>query len=233
VDNVVIYQNDHLGTPQKLTAVNGAVVWSAKYSSFGEADVNISSSITNNLRFPGQYFDQETNLYYNLFRYYDPAAGRYLRPDPIGMRGGINLFIYALNNPKNYIDPLGLLVPPKCMNECCNNCEQKEVIRDKRTGETRTREEYYWDEIARVYALSAWTAFAAWVGIPTPPPTYHDHLIGKRYYEEKWIQERCIREICKDFMTYPIYSCQDIDGSEYWAEDLHQKPEEIIQTYFY
>ena len=58
------YQNDHLGTPQKLTAVNGAVVWSAKYSSFGEAEVDISSTITNNLRFPGQYFDQETGLHY-------------------------------------------------------------------------------------------------------------------------------------------------------------------------
>jgi YD repeat-containing protein len=51
------YQNDHLGTPQKLTAVNGAVVWSAKYSSFGEAAVHPSSTIVNNLRFPGQYFD--------------------------------------------------------------------------------------------------------------------------------------------------------------------------------
>ena len=61
-DNVVIYQNDHLGTPQKLTAVNGAVVWSVKYSSFGEADVDPSSSITNNLRFPGQYEDSETGL---------------------------------------------------------------------------------------------------------------------------------------------------------------------------
>jgi len=56
------YQNDHLGTPQKLTAVNGAVVWSAKYSSFGEAEVDPNSTIENNLRFPGQYHDKETGL---------------------------------------------------------------------------------------------------------------------------------------------------------------------------
>ncbi|CAB1062354.1 Rhs-family protein, partial [Olavius sp. associated proteobacterium Delta 1] len=62
------YQNDHLGTPQKLTAVNGAVVWSVKYFSFGKADVDASSSITNNLRFAGQYFDQESGLHYNYNR---------------------------------------------------------------------------------------------------------------------------------------------------------------------
>jgi RHS repeat-associated protein len=108
VDNVVIYQNDHLGTPQKLTAVNGAVVWSAKYSSFGKAEVDDSSSITNNLRFPGQYYDQETGFHYNYRRYYDPMTGRYFTPDPIGLRGGINLFSYVLNNPINHKDYFGL-----------------------------------------------------------------------------------------------------------------------------
>jgi len=102
------YQNDHLGTPQKLTAVNGAVVWSAKYSSFGKADVGLSSTITNNLRFPGQYFDQETGLHYNWHRYYDPKAGRYQKIDPFGLYGGINIYAYVHNDPANYIDPWGL-----------------------------------------------------------------------------------------------------------------------------
>ncbi len=51
------YHTDHLGTPQKLTAVNGAVVWSALYSSFGQAQVLPSSIVENNLRFAGQYYD--------------------------------------------------------------------------------------------------------------------------------------------------------------------------------
>jgi RHS repeat-associated protein len=104
------YQNDHLGTPQKLTAVNGAVVWSGKYFSFGQVNVGPSSTVFNNLRFAGQYFDQETGLHYNYFRYYDPKASRYLNPDPIGIDGGINFFAYVHNNPVSLLDPLGLRV---------------------------------------------------------------------------------------------------------------------------
>jgi RHS repeat-associated protein len=101
------YHNDHLGTPQKITAMNGAVVWSAKYSSFGKANVEVET-ITNNLRFPGQYYDQETGLHYNFFRYYDSLTGRYLTADPIGLDGGVNLFTYVKNDPMNNVDPLGL-----------------------------------------------------------------------------------------------------------------------------
>jgi RHS repeat-associated protein len=102
------YHNDHLGTPQKLTAMNGAVVWGAQYEAFGKANVDGGSTVVNNLRFPGQYYDQETGLHYNFHRYYDPVSGRYFRVDPIGLDGGVNVFAYVYNNPKNNIDPLGL-----------------------------------------------------------------------------------------------------------------------------
>lgn len=82
--------NDHLGTPQKMTSINGASVWSATHESFGMAVIDPASTITNNLRFPGQYYDQETGLHYNYHRYYDPTSGRYLRTDPIGFNGGFN-----------------------------------------------------------------------------------------------------------------------------------------------
>ncbi|MMG18754.1 RHS repeat protein, partial [Salmonella enterica subsp. enterica] len=59
------------------------------------------------LRLPGQYFDDETGLHYNLFRYYAPECGRFVSQDPIGLRGGLNLYAYC-PNPLTWIDPLGL-----------------------------------------------------------------------------------------------------------------------------
>ena len=60
------------------------------------------------MRFPGQYEDAETGLYYNRYRYYKPNIGRYLRVDPIGLAGGMNPYVYVSNNPGNWVDPYGL-----------------------------------------------------------------------------------------------------------------------------
>jgi RHS repeat-associated protein len=107
---IYYFGNDRLGTPQILTDSTNTVVWEGIYKPFGEADVNPNSSVVNNFRFPGQCYDQETGLHYNYHRYYDPRMGRYLRADPIGLAGGINLYVYAENNPINYTDPSGQYV---------------------------------------------------------------------------------------------------------------------------
>ena len=99
--------NNHLGTPQQIVDSAGAVVWKAAFLPFGKAQILIET-IINNVRFPGQYFDAETGLHYNHHRFYDPATGRYLTPDPVGLVGGINLYGYVGNDPVNFIDPDGL-----------------------------------------------------------------------------------------------------------------------------
>jgi len=111
------YHNDHLGTPQILTDATGSVSWKAVYTPFGEAEISVQA-VENPIRFPGQYYDQETGLHYNWNRYYDPKTGRYLTPDPIGLKGGINLFPYVQNNPINRTDPMGLMSNLGCRVGC-------------------------------------------------------------------------------------------------------------------
>jgi RHS repeat-associated protein len=90
-----------------MTDTGGNAVWKALYEPFGKATVTLQT-ITNNVRLAGQYFDQETGLHYNWHRYYDPKVGRYISSDPIGLRGGLNTYVYVRNNPLRYTDPLGL-----------------------------------------------------------------------------------------------------------------------------
>ncbi|MDZ4153041.1 RHS repeat-associated core domain-containing protein [Methylicorpusculum sp.] len=104
---IYFIHNDHLGTPQLLTDSDASVVWQADYDPYGDATIT-TAKIEQNIRFPGQYFDQETGLNYNWHRYYDPKTGRYITSDPIGLAGGVNTYAYVSNNPLNLIDPNGL-----------------------------------------------------------------------------------------------------------------------------
>jgi len=113
-EQLAFYQCDHLGTPQELTDHQGQLAWSAHYKAWGQAREAISEAgrkagIANPIRFQGQYFDEETGLHYNRYRYYDPHSGRFVSRDPIGLAGGINLHTYVTNNPNRGIDPLGLV----------------------------------------------------------------------------------------------------------------------------
>ena len=106
---VYYYHNDHLGTPQMMTDNQANLVWQANYTPFGEANI-VVETVTNNIRFPGQYYDEESELHYNYFRDYDPELGRYTQSDPIGLVGGINTYGYAYQNPVMNYDPDGRLV---------------------------------------------------------------------------------------------------------------------------
>ena len=105
--------SDQLDTPRQITNTSGSLVWQwENLFPFGENLANENPSgqgaFNFNLRFPGQYFDGETGLHQNYFRDYDPATGRYVESDPIGLGGGINTYTYVGGNPLSYIDPLGL-----------------------------------------------------------------------------------------------------------------------------
>ncbi len=97
---------DHLGTPKMMADEAGALAWKAQLDVYGAArnDMALTGCPW---RWPGQYEDEETGLYYNRFRYYDPEAGGYVCQDPIGLFGGLRLYGYVVD-PFVWIDPLGL-----------------------------------------------------------------------------------------------------------------------------
>ncbi|MFA9287398.1 RHS repeat-associated core domain-containing protein [Comamonas sp. SY3] len=120
--------SDHLNTPRRLTNADGQVAWQWLVTGFGEVKpttgaqgylqmdsaaagtvASYAPEVTFNLRYPGQQWDEETGLAFNVNRYYNPQDGRYIQADPIGLDGGWNRFAYVAGNPLNAIDPQGKL----------------------------------------------------------------------------------------------------------------------------
>ncbi len=100
------FHTDQIGTPLELTDSDGKIVWQATYRSWGDVEQLAVNEIEQNLRFQGQYFDSETGLHYNTFRFYDSEVGRFITQDPMGLGGGINVYSYA-TSPIQEVDPLG------------------------------------------------------------------------------------------------------------------------------
>ncbi|HDP7989185.1 TPA: RHS repeat protein [Escherichia coli] len=103
-----LYHCDHRGLPLALISEDGNTAWSAEYDEWGnQLNEENPHHLHQPYRLPGQQYDKESGLYYNRHRYYDPLQGRYITPDPIGLRGGWNMYQYPLN-PIQVIDPMGL-----------------------------------------------------------------------------------------------------------------------------
>jgi RHS repeat-associated protein len=111
-DGIVKYLfTNHLGVPERVEDDSGRTIWQGEVSPYGLIRIDLGRSDEVNLRFPGHYYDCETGLHYNRFRYYDPVLGCYLQCDPLGIAGGYNLYAY-ITNPLTDVDILGLSCTP-------------------------------------------------------------------------------------------------------------------------
>ncbi|MFF9313651.1 RHS repeat-associated core domain-containing protein [Streptomyces sp. NPDC014748] len=95
------------GVPGELVSPDGSLAWRGRSTAWGATQSHRSATAYTPLRYPGQYFDPETGLHYNVNRYYDPDLGRYTTPDPLGLAPAINHYAYV-PNPLTLADPLGL-----------------------------------------------------------------------------------------------------------------------------
>jgi len=120
---VLYLETNHLDTPRAARNEAGTLVWRWESDAFGsslpdEDPDGDGTPTTVNLRFAGQVFDPESGLHYNQARYYDPTSGRYLSPDPVGLAGGVNTYLYVNANPLRFTDPDGLfpflVIPGVC-----------------------------------------------------------------------------------------------------------------------
>ena len=105
------YHTDHLGSVRWLTDDQGRIVNAYNYDAFGSPRV-FKEEVANPFTYTAREWDPVTGLYYFRARYYDPGLGRFIAPDPIpaSLDSALNQngYLYALNNPLRFTDPLGL-----------------------------------------------------------------------------------------------------------------------------
>ncbi|WP_227604967.1 RHS repeat domain-containing protein, partial [Acinetobacter sp. TGL-Y2] len=111
-ERVAFYHCDQVGTPQTLSNELGECIWEIKQDTWGTALEIKATEEDNpfgysNIRFQGQYYDKETGLHYNRYRYYEPYSARYVSKDPIGLLGGLHSTKYV-SDPNQWVDPMGL-----------------------------------------------------------------------------------------------------------------------------
>ena len=104
------FHTDQIGIPKEMTDIHGNLLWYGEYTAWGrlKKDERVYKNAHQPFRLQNQYFDEETGLHYNLMRYYEPEAGRFVNQDPIGLLGGSNLYRFA-SNAQGWTDPSGFI----------------------------------------------------------------------------------------------------------------------------
>ena len=108
---IAYFHTDQIGIPREMTDIHGNLLWYGEYTAWGrlKKDERVYKNAHQPFRLQNQYFDEETGLHYNFFRYYEPDTGRFINQDPIGLFGGDNLYSFG-NQVLDFIDPLGLKI---------------------------------------------------------------------------------------------------------------------------
>ena len=108
------FHTDQIGIPREMTDIHGNLLWYSEYTAWGrlKKDGRVYKNAHQPFRLQNQYYDEETGLHYNLLRYYEPEAGRFVNQDPIGLWGGEHLYQFA-DNALVWFDPLGLKKPTR------------------------------------------------------------------------------------------------------------------------
>ena len=98
-----------IGIPKEMTDKDRNLLWYAEYTAWRrlKKDERVYKDTHQPFRHQNQYFDEETGLHYNFFRYSEPDTGWFVNKDPIGLEGGFNFYRFA-PNVQRWIDPLGL-----------------------------------------------------------------------------------------------------------------------------
>ena len=200
--NVYYVHTDHLGTPQVLTDGAASLAWNADYAPFGYAE--ITGSLTFNLRFPGQYYDAETQAHYNGFRTYDPSLGRYLESDPIGLRGGWNTYAYVGGNPVTRADPEGL------------NASEVSILyaraKEKHTGATFNFPGTPTAVSITSYLMKGRVGFTSWT------PEAEIFLQKEKYYDMRLADDPSCPALLEDLLATIIHEGQHAAKTQ--AEDF-------------
>lgn len=143
-ESLYFYHNDPNGCPGRLMDIDGKVVWAARYDAMGKVECLLINEVDNPLRLQGQYFDDESELYYNRYRYFNPELSNFIGQDPLGLEAGENLYAYA-PNIYAWVDPLGLT----CTR---SRAGRQKVLRDLATDQKQPKHIRGWakNELRRI-----------------------------------------------------------------------------------
>uniref|UniRef100_UPI00178C299A RHS repeat-associated core domain-containing protein n=1 Tax=Noviherbaspirillum aerium TaxID=2588497 RepID=UPI00178C299A len=221
---VLHMHTDHLGTPREMTDEQGQLRWAATYRAWGnvlrvevpevfeqdaESAQKQSFEEVQPLRFQGQYYDAETGLHYNRFRYYDPDCGRFVGQDPIGLAGGNNVYQYA-PNPLSWVDPLGL----RCI---CDKAKQTPIWSTTKKQSSAENAYAHWnkhkDEFPELANSKKYVDAAH--AFASSPPT--DALIKMRGKETLIYDAKSNTFLVKGENGAPKTMFRPKDGIGYWS----------------